>query len=61
MLRATPKLRRLHIGRISAQDEFEGLADENAANLGWDFLDRLRDSGRRATDVWIAESAAAGG
>jgi NTE family protein len=58
MLRATPKLRRLHIGRIAAQDEFEGLADENATNLGWDFLERLRDSGRKATDVWIAESGA---
>jgi NTE family protein len=56
MLRATPKLRRLHIGRIAAQDEFEGLADENATNLGWDFLERLRDSGRDATDVWIAQS-----
>jgi NTE family protein len=58
MLRATPKLRRLHIGRIAAEDEFEGLADENATNLGWDFLERLRDSGRNATDVWIAQSAA---
>jgi NTE family protein len=56
MLRATPKLRRLHIGRISAQDEFEGLADENATNLGWDFLERLRDAGRNATDLWIAQS-----
>ncbi|WP_158817878.1 patatin-like phospholipase family protein [Methylocapsa sp. S129] len=58
MLRATPKLRRLHIGRIAAQDEFEGLADENATNLGWDFLERLRDSGRNATDVWIAQTGA---
>jgi NTE family protein len=57
MLRAMPKLRRLHIGRISAQDEFEGLADENATNLGWDFLERLRDAGRNATDLWIAQSA----
>jgi NTE family protein len=58
MLRATPKLRRLHIGRIAAQDEFEGLAEENAANLGWDFLERLRESGRNATDVWIQQTAA---
>jgi NTE family protein len=58
MLRATPKLRRLHIGRIAAQDEFEGLAEENATNLGWEFLERLRDSGRTATDVWMAQSAA---
>ncbi len=57
MLRATPKLRRLHIGRIAAQDEFEGLAQENAADLGWNFLERLRDSGRNATDVWIAQTA----
>jgi NTE family protein len=58
ILRATPKLRRLHIGRISAEDEFEGLGDENAANLGWNFLERLRDSGRNATDVWIEQSGA---
>jgi NTE family protein len=58
MLRATPKLRRLHIGRIAAEDEFEGLADENATNLGWAFLERLRDSGRSATDLWIAQSGA---
>jgi NTE family protein len=58
ILRATPKLRRLHIGRIAAEDEFEGLADENATNLGWDFLERLRDSGRNATDVWIAQTGA---
>ena len=56
-LRATPKLRRLRIDRISAQDEFEGLADENATNLGWDFLERLRDSGRKATDLWMEQSA----
>jgi NTE family protein len=58
MLRTTSKLRRLHIGRVSAEDEFEGLAEENATNLGWSFLERLRDSGRNAADAWIAESAA---
>jgi NTE family protein len=57
MLRATPKLRRLRIGRIAAQDEFEGLEGESAANLGWNFLERLRDSGRNATDLWIAQTA----
>ena len=57
-LRATPKLRRLRIDRISAQDEFEGLADENAANLGWSFLERLREAGRNAAESWIAQSAA---
>ena len=60
ILRASPKLRRLRIGRISAQDEFEGLEDENAGNLGRDFLERLRDSGRNATDVWIAQAKATG-
>ena len=57
-VRATPKLRRLRIDRISAQDEFEGLADENAANLGWSFLESLRESGRNAAEAWIAQRAA---
>jgi len=57
-LSATPKLSRLRIDRISAQDEFEGLADENAADLGWDLLERLRDSGRGAAEAWIAQPAA---
>ena len=56
-LSASRKLRRLRIDRVSAQDEIEGLADENAANLGWDFLQRLRDSGRAAADAWIRQSA----
>jgi NTE family protein len=56
VLRATPKLRRLRIGRIAAQDEFEGLGGESAANLGRAFLERLRESGRSATDAWIAET-----
>ncbi|HUK07206.1 MAG TPA: patatin-like phospholipase family protein [Stellaceae bacterium] len=55
---ATPKLRRLRIDRISAQDEFEGLADQNAANLGWGFLKRLRESGRNAAETWIARPTA---
>ena len=55
---ASPKLRRLRIDRISAQDEFEGLADENAANLGWGFLESLSESGRHATETWLAQPAA---
>jgi len=54
---ATPKLRRLRIGRICAQDEFEGLARESAGNLGWQFLERLRDSGRGAVEAWLQEAA----
>jgi len=57
-LGAGSKLRRLNIHRISAQDEFEGLADENAANLGWGFLQSLRGSGRAATEAWIRRSVA---
>ena len=53
---ASPKLRRLRIGRISAQEEFEGLADESAGNLGWAFLERLRASGRGAVEAWLDET-----
>ncbi|MGO9768732.1 MAG: patatin-like phospholipase family protein [Roseiarcus sp.] len=60
ILGATPKLRRLRIGRISAQDEFEGLADESAGNLGWKFLQRLRTSGRGAVEAWLDEAAPRG-
>ena len=57
---AAPKLRRLRIGRISAQDEYAGLEDESAGNLGWKFLQRLRESGRGAVEAWLDESAPAG-
>ena len=53
MIGATEKLRRLRIGRISAQDEFADLADESAGNLGWDFLERLREGGRAAAELWL--------
>jgi NTE family protein len=58
---ATPKLRRLRIGRISAQEEFVGLADESAGNLGWEFLERLRASGRGAVKAWLDETPRAPG
>ena len=60
LLRATPKLRRLRIGRISAQDEVVGLAAESARDLDWRFLERLRDSGRLAAEAWLRDSAPAG-
>jgi NTE family protein len=53
MIGATEKLRRLRIGRISVDEEFEGLADESAGNLDWDFLERLHASGRTAADLWL--------
>jgi NTE family protein len=57
-LSASRKLRRLRIDHIAAQNEIEGLADESAADLGWSFLRKLRDSGRAAADAWIRQSAA---
>jgi NTE family protein len=61
ILGATPKLRRLRIGRISAQEAFVGLADESAGNLGWDFLERLRASGAGAVETWLSETPRANG
>jgi NTE family protein len=55
MIGATEKLRRLRIGRISVDEEFEGLADESAGNLDWDFLERLHASGRTAADLWLQQ------
>jgi NTE family protein len=55
MIGATDKLRRLRIGRISADEEFEGLADESAGNLGWAFLERLHASGRAAATLWLRQ------
>ena len=55
MIGATEKLRRLRIGRISVDEEFEGLADESAGNLDWDFLERLHASGRVAADLWLKQ------
>jgi NTE family protein len=55
MIGATEKLRRLRIGRISVDEEIEGLADESAGNLDWDFLERLHASGRVAADLWLKQ------
>lgn len=55
MIGATAKLRRLRIGRISADEEFEGLADESAGNLRSDFLERLHASGRVAAELWLRQ------
>ncbi len=60
ILRATPKLRRLRIGRISAQDEFAGLENESPADLGRDFLDRLWQSGRGAVETWLEQAGPQG-
>src|SRR5208283_4410177 len=40
----------LRVGRISADDHFEGFAAESAANIRWDFLERLHLGGRRPAE-----------
>jgi len=50
---AADKLRRLRIGRISADDHFEGFGEESASNLRWDFLERLQLGGRAAAELWL--------
>jgi NTE family protein len=53
MIGATAKLRRLRIGRISAEEQFAGLAEESAANVGWKFLERLHQAGRDGAGAWL--------
>jgi len=62
LLGVTEKLRRLRIGRISAAEQFEGLADESAGNISSEFLERLHEGGRAAADLWLKRDlpAAAG-
>jgi NTE family protein len=52
---ATPKLRRLRVGRIAAEDEIADLADRSAADLGRAFVNTLHESGRKAADRWLAQ------
>jgi len=52
---ATAKLKRLRIGRISADEQFDDLADESAANIGRSFLERLHQGGREAANLWLMQ------
>jgi NTE family protein len=61
MIGAAGRLSRLRLGRISAHEEFDGLADESAGNLNWEFLERLRASGRNAADLWLKQDMPQGG
>ena len=61
MIGATEKLKRLRIGRISADDLFEGLASESAGNVDREFLERLRQSGRAAAGLWLERGLPGGG
>ena len=53
LLGLTRKLKDLRIGRISAQEHSEDLAEKSAGNLGWDFLESLQRSGRAAAELWL--------
>ena len=55
MIGATDRLRRLRIGRISADEQFDGLWDESARNLDWGFLERLHLGGRGAAELWLKQ------
>lgn len=51
----TDRLRRLRIGRISADDYFEGFGAESAGNLKWEFIERLQKGGRAAAEQWLRQ------
>jgi NTE family protein len=55
LIGAADKLRRLRIGRISADEQLEDLAGESARNLDWGFLQRLHQGGRTAANLWIRQ------
>ena len=61
ILRATPKMRRLRIGRISAQDEFAFFENESPADFGREFLHDLWQSGRCSLETWLEQLARSGG
>ncbi len=50
---ATQKLRALRIDTIAAEDSVSGLAARSAANTDWNFLEELRDGGRKAAGDWL--------
>jgi NTE family protein len=52
------RLRRLRLHRVTAESELAGLVDASAANLDRAFLEKLRDSGRRAAEAWLRSAAA---
>jgi NTE family protein len=54
MARTAPQSDGLQLSRISADDEYAGLAHASASDLDWDFLERLRQSGHAAASNWLA-------
>ncbi|MDE2580339.1 MAG: patatin-like phospholipase family protein [Rhodospirillales bacterium] len=48
------KLERLRLHRIAAPDAVAGLERESPLDTGWPLLQRLKDAGRAAAEVWLA-------
>ena len=53
---AAPALRGLRLSRLAAENEIEGLAQRNSADLGRNFIALLHQSGRAAADRWLSHS-----
>ena len=51
------KLQRLSLHRIAAEDVVEGLQQASAMAVGWPFLARLKEGGRKAAADWAARLA----
>ncbi len=51
------KLQRLRLHRIAAEDAVEGLQQASAMAVGWPFLARLKEGGRKAAADWAARLA----
>jgi NTE family protein len=49
------KLERLRLHRIVAEEAMPELRNASAANLDWNFLQRLKKSGGSATERWLAD------
>jgi NTE family protein len=53
---AVPALRGLRLSRLAAENEIEGLAQRDPADLGRNFIGLLHRSGRAAADRWLSHS-----
>jgi NTE family protein len=51
-----PALRGLRLSRLAAENEIEGLAQRDQADLGRNFIALLHRSGRTAADRWLSHS-----
>ena len=52
------KVDSLQLHHLSAEEHVDGLSQASVLNTKWDFLSHLRDRGRAAADVWLAEEFA---